>query len=81
MGTLPALRVSTRTDNEWDTWAEPAGEGHWTASLRWVALKLEGPGTGTPGNDQTIWITRASEMLDCEGRRSGGRARPGLVNV
>ena len=73
----PASRSLTTPERSRIARAARSGEGHRTASCRWFACRLEGPGAEPLGKDFKALRTSWSEMLGGEGVRSGGIGRGG----
>ena len=59
-GALPTARKFTTLVRAWRAWAARMGEGQRTASLRWVALRLEEPGAEPPGKDFNAFRTSST---------------------
>ena len=71
-GARPAARSLTTPKRARIAWAARSGEGHRTASFRWFARRLYGPGAEPLGKDFKALRTSWSEMLGGEGVGSGG---------
>ena len=71
-GVRPATRSLTTPKRARIAWVVQSGEGHRTASFRWFACRLDGPGTEPLGKDFKALRTSWSEMLGGEGVGSGG---------
>ena len=62
-GARPAARSLTTPKRARIAWAARSGEGHRTASFRWFARRLYGPGAEPLGKDFKALRTSWSEML------------------
>ena len=70
-GARPALKSLTTPARARIAWSARSGEGHETASFRWFARRLDGPGAEPPGKDFSALRTSWSEMLGGGGVGSG----------
>ena len=71
-GARPALKSLTTPARARIAWSARSGEGHETASFRWFARRLDGPGAEPPGKDFSALRTSWSKMLGGGGVGSGG---------
>ena len=71
-GALPAARRLMRQVREERAWVARSGEGHTTASRRWLGRRPDGPGAGAFGKDLTALRMAGSESEAGEGTGPGG---------
>ena len=71
-GGLPAAREFTTPVRAWRAWAARVSEGQRTASFKWVALRLEGPGAEPPGKDFNAFRTSSTLKVGAGGHCKGG---------